>query len=816
LNVEPVPSLAAALREQRPRDATIAAAAGAGAGLAQLFAAETTGNSTMIPDLAREAAAGGLVMTELTVPVAPLDELLEQADMADRTIHFCSIDVEGFEAEVLEGFDLVRWRPWILVVEATRPNSPEPAYEEWEPRVLKAGYQFCLFDGLNRFYLHEDHSELAGTLSYPACVFDEAFERAVDAGRQITDVQLRAAEVTAERDRLSGHLVRLDEEVRQLASALAEAHGELVRWREQAHQNEKAAAEFAGLEHENAHLRETAAKLAAIESTVSWRITKPLRSVRRVQLRSTRAQPPTTSASPARRETAVEMSDLSPELRAAFARRLLQASATLLPGSADTVEELDPAAARRLLEKALAGSTAPIRAKAWLALVAADGAYPEKLTVDRAARRLRMEGPSGVGDEVVRRFGEAVTTGRRSTAGLQVVDHGVVVDVSHTISHDLHTGIQRVVRETVSRWIDADRPVSLVHFDAGAMCPRLLSEGEAKRIQSWREHLSSSGSHIAQRAPKEESGDVLVPWRSHLILPELVAEPHRCESYRALASAGVLDSLALIGYDLIPMTAAETVTDGMTANFGQYLAMVKHADRVAAISRATARDFEAFTEMAASQGLSGPEVVPFELPTEVPELSGEQLERARTTLGVGTAPVVLVVGSHEPRKNHLAVLEAAERIWEQGEEFDLLMIGGSGWKSEEFDEVVEQLVAAGRSVNVRKRSTETELWAAYRLARFSVFPSLLEGFGLPVAESLATGTPVITSNFGSMAEIAERGGCVVVDPLDVDEIERAMSSLLTDDDELHRLRNEVAFLPRRTWEVYADQVWRYFVEGDSR
>jgi glycosyltransferase involved in cell wall biosynthesis len=369
-----------------------------------------------------------------------------------------------------------------------------------------------------------------------------------------------------------------------------------------------------------------------------------------------------------------------------------------------------------------------------------------------------------------------------------------------------------VVRETVSRWLDAGRPVGLVHFDAGAMCPRLLSAGESRRIQSWRDHLSTSGSDIAQRAPKEDSGDVLVPWRGHLILPELVAEPHRCESYRALASADVLESLAVIGYDLIPMTAAETVTDGMTANFGQYLAMVKHADRVAAISRATARDFGAFTQMAASQGLPGPEVVAFELPTEVPELSGDQLARARTTLDIGTAPVVLVVGSHEPRKNHLAVLEAAERMWARGDQFDLLMIGGSGWKSEEFDEVVEQLLVAGRSLNVRKRSTETELWAAYRLARFSVFPSLLEGFGLPVAESLASGTPVITSGFGSMAEIAEQGGSVLVDPLDIDELEREMTRLLKDDDALAGLRAEAAARPSQSWERYADDLWRFLAE----
>ncbi len=263
------------------------------------------------------------------------------------------------------------------------------------------------------------------------------------------------------------------------------------------------------------------------------------------------------------------------------------------------------------------------------------------------------------------------------------------------------------------------------------------------------------------------------------------------------------------------MTAAETVTEGMTANFGQYLSMVKYADRVAAISQATARDFTAFTQMTTSQGLPGPEVAAFPLPTEVPPLPPDRLEGARATLGIGTTPLILVVGSHEPRKNHVAVLEAAERMWTEGDRFELLMIGGSGWRSDEFDEVVAELTSAGRPIKVRKRSTETELWAAYHLARFTVFPSLLEGFGLPVAESLACGTPVITSNYGSMAEIAELGGSVLVDPLDIDALHREMARLLHDDEVLNHLRQEAEARPAQTWNAYAADLWRFFAETST-
>jgi glycosyltransferase involved in cell wall biosynthesis len=113
---------------------------------------------------------------------------------------------------------------------------------------------------------------------------------------------------------------------------------------------------------------------------------------------------------------------------------------------------------------------------------------------------------------------------------------------------------------------------------------------------------------------------------------------------------------------------------------------------------------------------------------------------------------------------------------------------------------------------VRRRCTEAELWAAYRLARFTVFPSLLEGYGLPIRESLASGTPVITSSYGSMAEVGSRGGCLLVDPRNVDELERAMRRLLDDNDALAKLRDEALALDTATWERYADDVWSFLTE----
>jgi glycosyltransferase involved in cell wall biosynthesis len=118
-----------------------------------------------------------------------------------------------------------------------------------------------------------------------------------------------------------------------------------------------------------------------------------------------------------------------------------------------------------------------------------------------------------------------------------------------------------------------------------------------------------------------------------------------------------------------------------------------------------------------------------------------------------------------------------------------------------------RLRAVGRPVRRRNAISDDELWRTLRSARFSAFLSLHEGFGLPVAESLACGTPCLTSSYGSTREIADGGGALVVDPLDDEAIAGQMRRLLTDDALVARLRDEATRRPPRTWEDYARELW---------
>lgn len=174
LTIEPDPSFAQAQREIRPRDTVIEAAAGSTEGdTLTLHVVEGTGLSTVVDSIAGDLVDSGRAMHDHQVSSRRLDQILEDAGWEGRDIHFMSVDTEGSERQVLEGIDLRRWRPWILVIEATAPNSTESTRDQWEQLVLDADYRFCLFDGLSCFFVAEEHDDaLRPALSYPACILD--------------------------------------------------------------------------------------------------------------------------------------------------------------------------------------------------------------------------------------------------------------------------------------------------------------------------------------------------------------------------------------------------------------------------------------------------------------------------------------------------------------------------------------------------------------------------------------------------------------------------------------------------------------------
>jgi FkbM family methyltransferase len=266
IEVEPIPALADLLRTARPDDEVVeVAVTDAEVDHLDFHLVNATGLSTLEAEVAAKHQARGWQVETIRVPTMRLDALLDEYLLPDDDIHFMMVDVEGGEAAVLRSGDWARWRPWVLVVEATTPIDLEPCHQEWEPHLLAHDYEFCLFDGLSRFYVAAEHAaDLKAKLSVPALHFDASW-----ISREVFELRRRVEDLLDVAETRHTELV-----------------DELAYWRGLALSDwitaVAARGEIAGTH--NADAAALQALVAEMERSLSWRITEPLRTVRRAQL----------------------------------------------------------------------------------------------------------------------------------------------------------------------------------------------------------------------------------------------------------------------------------------------------------------------------------------------------------------------------------------------------------------------------------------------------------------------------------------------------------------------------------------------------
>ena len=177
INIEPGPAFAQ-LEFARPRDVNLRLVVGTQAGERDFWVCRpNTELSSLLPLDPSSLPPGNRVDRE-RIQCRRLDAILEEH--TDAAIEFLKVDVEGAEGDVLESIDLRRFRPLVLVVEAIDPQTRRPSHEQWQPRVLGSGYLHAAFDGVNRYYVPEERSELCEVLGYPLTPLDNFVPVALD------------------------------------------------------------------------------------------------------------------------------------------------------------------------------------------------------------------------------------------------------------------------------------------------------------------------------------------------------------------------------------------------------------------------------------------------------------------------------------------------------------------------------------------------------------------------------------------------------------------------------------------------------------
>jgi len=194
VNIEPHPHYFAKIQEQRSRDINLRVAIGDGKEkTATFYAIDGTGLSTFNAEVAGQNKS--FPAKKIEVDVRTLNSIFEEC--ASQDVHFLKIDCEGSEEQALRGLDLERFRPWIIVIEATQPGTQIVTFA-WEPILTKHRYKFAYFDGLNRFYVADEHSEIVPLVGLPPNVFDGiTFAREVEREKVIATLVVEKSELWA-------------------------------------------------------------------------------------------------------------------------------------------------------------------------------------------------------------------------------------------------------------------------------------------------------------------------------------------------------------------------------------------------------------------------------------------------------------------------------------------------------------------------------------------------------------------------------------------------------------------------------------------
>lgn len=191
----------------------------------------------------------------------------------------------------------------------------------------------------------------------------------------------------------------------------------------------------------------------------------------------------------------------------------------------------------------------------------------------------------------------------------------------------------------------------------------------------------------------------------------------------------------------------------------------------------------------------------------VPITDARTLQGVRARYGLGDRSYILSVGTIQPRKNYLRLLEAFKQI--DRPDLDLVIAGGRGWL-ENLAYRQAQESGLGDRIRFLGFVDDSDLPALYSAAQLFVFPSLYEGFGLPVLEAMACGIPVVTSNVSSLPEIAG-DAALLVDPYDIEMLASAITEALEDQAVREKLVSRGTERARQfTWSRAAQQLLQHY------
>jgi glycosyltransferase involved in cell wall biosynthesis len=231
-----------------------------------------------------------------------------------------------------------------------------------------------------------------------------------------------------------------------------------------------------------------------------------------------------------------------------------------------------------------------------------------------------------------------------------------------------------------------------------------------------------------------------------------------------------------------------------------YMKVLSRIDMIIAVSNFSAEQLSRFLQ---SHRLRLP-------PVQVCTYPGEAMGQSRPPpkSADSSEPVhILCISTLEPRKNHETLLKAFEQAARVIPRPLFLHLAGSRYKdAQHIVDMVERTMTLNPNVIWHGNIDAHALAHLYDKCNFTVYPSVLEGFGLPIVQSVWRRRPCICANFGAMAETAAGGGCLTVDVRDPSKLADAIVQLATRSETRQRLVDEIERRHVKTWLEYTNEI----------
>lgn len=381
-------------------------------------------------------------------------------------------------------------------------------------------------------------------------------------------------------------------------------------------------------------------------------------------------------------------------------------------------------------------------------------------------------------------------------------DIRIIVDVTNASKDPANSGVIRVTRR-LCRELQWFVDPLFVTWDEERFCYVLLNEQEYCILGSYNGPIrnangicSPQGSRISLDAIIDRFTEKPV-W---ILFAETIREQIAAEVREFANKHGIRQ--AAIFYDAIPVLHPELCQDtAIRENHAHYMRGLAHVDVVIPIS-----DFsgECLKDFWKQQGLKPSARVCTNL---LPGEFGGARRVVHVNRSFPAKKTLLCVSTLEPRKNHRRLIEAALAVnrLHLDSEWELVLIGNRYAGGDDVAEFVAQATEEYANIRWLGVVDDETLKRYYKEAYFTIYASFIEGFGMPVLESIWHGRPCLCHEEGVMAELAADGGCMTTDVRNVEKFAGAIRVLLSDEERVAQLAKEAVDRPIKNWHEYTQQ-----------